>query len=274
MKTSVSIWSVHAKVRDKEMDNESFIRFCNENGVKYVELLDVFLNNEEEIQIVQNTLKELDMEVSSYSIGNDFVQRTEEEREAQLDSVLRGIDMAVRLNAKFMRVFSGNGKEGIPFDTAKQWIIDGFKKAADYAKEKGIIMVIENHGLFVGKSAQVKELIELVGSEYLRANTDVGNFLLANEYPLDSVRNLKDYVAFVHFKDFKEVSKEEQGYGALDGRKYMGTVLGQGEVPMKEIVDFLHENGYSGFLSIEYEGPGDQIQGTIQSIKYTNSIIK
>lgn len=273
MKLSVSIWSIHSKVYSNEMNNLDFIRLCHKNGIRYVELLDVFLKTEDEIEKAIKLLEELKMEVSSYSIGNDFVQSNEEDRKLQLEKVFRGIDTASRFNAKYMRVFSGDGKEGIPFETARQWIVDNFKKAAKYAEAKGVTMVVENHGLFVGKSSQVKGLIEEVGSKYLRANADVGNFMLANENPLEAVKALKDYIAFVHFKDFKEVSPEEAGYRALDGRKYVGTILGQGEVPMEEIVKFLRESGYEGFLSIEFEGPGAQIEGTLESIKYSNEII-
>lgn len=274
MKLSVSIWSVHYKVRGGEMNNLEFIKFCHQNGVKAVELLDVFLKEENEIESIKSLLEELNMEISSYSISNDFVQAAEEDRNLQLQKVKDGIDRAVKLGAKYMRVFSGDGKQGIAYEDAKSWIIDNFKKAASYAERQGVTMVVENHGLFVGKSKQVKELIETVGSKYLRANTDVGNFLLANENPLEAVVALKDYVSFVHFKDFKETEKDQPGYLAMDGRKYMGTVLGEGEVPMKEVVDFLYNEGYKGYLSIEYEGPGDQIAGTLESIKYANSIIK
>ena len=43
----------------------------------------------------------------------------------------------------------------------------------------------------------------------------------------------------------------KNGYRSLSGKMYEGTVLGKGEVPLKEIVEFLHANSYDGFLSIE-----------------------
>jgi len=274
MKLSVSAWCLEKKLFKNEMSILDFIRLCNQNQVEYVELLDCFWKKEEDIQSVRKLLDELGMKVSAYSIGNDFVQQDENARRKEIETVKKGIDVACALGTKLLRVFSGSPKEGISFDTASEWIISSLKECALYAEEKGITMVLENHGLFAGKGSQVKEIIEKVNSEYLKANTDLGNFLLVNEDPFKAVQELKDYVGFVHFKDFKEVGKDEFGYDAIDGRKYQGTIIGQGQVPMKEVVDFLHENGYDGFLSIEYEGVGDPVAETVESIKYTRSIMK
>lgn len=274
MKLSVSAWSIEKKLFSGEMNIFDFIGFCHQNEVKYVELLNCFWKDEADIEKANKLLKELNMVVSSYSIGNDFVQNNLEHRKQQIEDVKKGIDIACRLNTKLLRVFSGNSKEGIPFSTAREWIVDSFIEVSQYAEKKGITMVLENHGLFAGKSSQVKELIDEVGSKSLKANTDTGNFLIVNEDPFEAVKELKDYIAFVHFKDFKEVSVNEKGYNSIDGRRYQGTILGSGEVPMKEIVDFLYNSGYDGYLSIEYEGIGDPLFETIESIKFTKSIIK
>ncbi len=84
---------------------------------------------------------------------------------------------------------------------------------------------------------------------------------------------MKDHIGFVHFKDFKELPAGSNGYKSLSGKIYQGTVLGKGEVPLKEIIQFLNDNGYKGFLSIEYEGMGDPIIDTKESIEFTESII-
>lgn len=274
MEVCVSAWSIHKKLFSGEMSVCDFINLCYEHGIKNVELLFCFWNEQNRIEDAISLLENLGMKVGAYSVGNDFVQQDETLRKIEIDKVKLGVDIACRLNTKLLRVFSGNAKDGIEYETARKWILDCFKEVAPYAEEKGIVMVLENHGLFAGKSAQVKELIEEVNSISLRANTDVGNFILVNENPLEAVKALKDYVSFVHFKDFKKVSEQEYGYNDIDGNKYQGTVLGNGEIPMKEIVDLLYENGYEGYLSIEYEGVGEPIKETIESIHYTKSIIR
>lgn len=267
MKLSISYYSLHGKAGD----TFEFIRFCHENGVKYVELLDYHLSDEEDIRKVNQLLRSLDMEVSSYSISNDFVVTNSEEKAAQVALMKQKIDLALLLNTKQMRVFSGDAKEGISFETAKQWIVACYKDVVEYAEEKGIILAIENHGLFVGKSKQVKELIEAVDSTSLRATTDTGNFLIANENPLSAVKYLKDYINFVHFKDLK---RSEKGFLALDGNMYEGTALGRGEVPLREIAEFLKDINYQGFLSIECEESGeDTLMDNIYSAEFVKKLL-
>ena len=140
------------------------------------------------------------------------------------------------------------------------------------AEQKGITMVLENHGLLAGKSSQVKKILERVGSKALKSNADIGNFLLVNENSLDAVRNLNDKIGFLHLKDFKKVD-DKHGYAAIDGSIYQGVVLGKGDVPVSEIINFLKNHGYEGYLSIEYEGMGDPFQETLECIAYTKHAI-
>jgi len=272
MQLSVSAWCLQKKLYNKEMDILDFIKYCKNNNVNNVELLDCFLG--EDINKIIELLNSLEMKVSSYSIGNDFVHTSESQREIEIDSVITGIDTAVLLNTKLLRIFSGNVKDDIPFDLGKTWIIESFQRVIKYAEQKDITLVLENHGFFAGKSSQVKEIIQLINSPNLKSNADVGNFLLVEENPLTAVKSLNNDISYVHFKDFKYVGDNPSIYSSISGKHYEGTILGKGDVPLPEIVNYLNELGYKGYLSIEYEGIEDPLIGTTESIKYAQSIIK
>lgn len=272
MELSVSAWCLQKKLYSKEMDILDFIEYCNENGVKNVELLDCFFNDNIEKAIT--LLKNNNMKVSSYSIGNDFVNIDAYKRESQLDSVISGINTAVMLNTKLMRVFCGDVKEGITYKQGEKWILENLEKASKYAEKKGITLALENHGFFAGSSNGVKKILSKINSPYLRATTDVGNFMLVEENPLDAIINLKDYIGFVHFKDFKDVGDQESVYTSINGKHFQGMVLGKGDVPLIDVVNYLYSIDYKGYLSIEYEGVEDPVWGTTESIKYAKSIIK
>ncbi len=272
MKLSVSAWCIQEKLFGKEMTILDFIRFCHKNGVKYVELLDCFLSGERDIKEVKELLKELDMEVSAYSISNDFVLYDSSERRSQVEYMKKSMDTALELDAMIMRVFSGNNKDGMSLDMAEDWIVECFQEAAPLAEQKGITMVLENHGLLAGKSYQVKNIIDRTCSKALKSNADVGNFMLVNENPLDAVKLLKDQIGFLHLKDLKKADSTEADskvcYTAIDGSVYQGVVLGKGDVPIPEIINYMKASGYQGFLSIEFEGPGDPAEGTSECIAY------
>ncbi|HWT75864.1 MAG TPA: sugar phosphate isomerase/epimerase family protein [Mobilitalea sp.] len=273
MKLSVSAWCLQEKLFKNEITLLDFINYCHENGVRYVELLDCFLDGDRDIDKINKLLDKLDMEVSAYSIGNDFVLTDRDERKEQVDYMKESMDTALKLGTRLLRVFSGNQKEGISFEEAENLIVECFQEVAPVAEEKGITMVLENHGLLAGKSSQVKGIIDRVGSKALKSNADVGNFILVNENSLEAVKKLKDKIGFIHLKDFKKLDVEE-GYVALDGSFYQGIVLGKGDVPIAEIIKYLKEYGYQGYLSIEYEGSGDPAVGTAECIEYTKHALE
>ncbi|MDF2893183.1 MAG: hypothetical protein K0R80_3550, partial [Clostridia bacterium] len=249
MKLSVSAWCLQEKLFNKEITIFDFINYCHENGVKYVELLDCFLNGDNDIKEINELLHRLDMEVSSYSIGNDFVLADSSKRKEQVEYMKESIGTALKLGTGNMRVFSGDKKDGMSFDEAEDWIVECFKQVTALAEEKVITMVLENHGLLAGKSR------------------------LVNENSLDAVKYLKENIEFIHLKDFKKVN-DENGYIAIDGSIYQGVVLGDGDVPISEIINYLKEYGYEGYLSIEYEGLGDPFKGTAECINYAKHALE
>ncbi|SHE46466.1 Sugar phosphate isomerase/epimerase [Caldanaerobius fijiensis DSM 17918] len=273
MKLGVSMWSVVNEFQKGNMDVAKFIDLMHEQGVDGVELLDFFWKDKEkELPMAVQKLKNYNMEIACYSIGNDFVLPDEEAREKQIQYVKQGIDDAVRVGSYKLRVFSGSPKEGVSYEDGKRWIIECFKECVKYAEKKGVVLALENHGLFAGKSQQVKEIIEVVGSKYLRSTADTGNFFLVGEKPDEAVDNIKEYIVHVHFKDFKR-SEPGKGYKGLGDVYYVGCVLGQGDVEMKRIVDIIQSAGYNSYLAIEFEGADPQIQGTVESINFVKKLL-
>lgn len=252
MNVSISLWS-YVKLIRNGMPVPEVIRHMYKHGIRYVEVLDCFLHNDEERQAAKDVIDELGMKVASYSIGNNFVC-DEETRRSQVEMVKEACKYAKFFNTNVIRVFSGDLCEGYDFDKAFNLIVDSFKECVKVAEAEGIYYCLENHGRLAGKSYQIKQIIDAVGSKHLKATTDTGNFLLCAENPSDAVRNLKDYVGLVHFKDFKLVDREHAQYHGDDGIYARGVVLGEGDVDMQGIVDFLKSVNYEGCISIEYEG--------------------
>ncbi|GAB2670265.1 sugar phosphate isomerase/epimerase family protein [Paenibacillus thermoaerophilus] len=103
------------------------------------------------------------------------------------------------------------------------------------------------------------EIIRRVNSKALRSTFDTGNFLLVDEDPLRALDMLLPYIGHVHVKDFRETVGGR--YQSLGGKTYEGADLGQGAVPLVEIVKRLERAGYKGELVLEYEGTGDEAEG-------------
>ena len=175
--------------------------------------------------------------------------------------------MAKYFGTKVVRVFAGDLAEGIEFNDGRCWIVEGLQAAAAYAEKHGITLALENHGLLAGKGAQVQGIIEDVNSPALKATIDTGNFLLVDEAPTDAVKVLAPLAGHVHFKDFRLAKEgESPSYPALSGKRFAGTIIGEGQVGTKEVLSILKAAGYDGWLSVEFEGLEEEEFGAKRSI--------
>jgi len=262
------MWSLHREFYAERLDVIDFIKWAAETDADGVELLDVFWKDfDTEGPKVLSALREFDLAVGAYAVGNNFVIPDAEARAQQVKIITRGVDMAKYLNARVVRVFAGDLSEGIAFDDARGWIVDGLREAAAYAEDQGITLALENHGLLAGKGAQVEGLIGDVGSPALKATIDTGNFLLVDEIPTDAVKILASLAGHVHFKDFRPAQTgEAPSYPALSGEKFVGTIIGEGVVDTGKVLRILKDSGYNGWLSVEFEGLEEEKYGAARSI--------
>lgn len=264
MKPGVSVYSFVHSVMGGMSISELF-RLYQAQGIKYIELLDQFIEGKYTPEYIKAQMEQYGLTISSYSISNDFVHC--ESLESEIDRVKRGIDSALFYGANVVRVFSANPKEGMDFESCFQLIVNAFKQCVPYAEEKQVVLALENHGVMAGKSTQVLRLLESVGSSWLKSTSDTGNFLLVNEAPYEAIKRLLPHIGLVHFKDFMETPSGR--YETIDhSKRFDGCELGKGEVPLEKIVRLLKDSGYEGHISIEYEGASENISEVAASFRY------
>ncbi|MFC5447382.1 sugar phosphate isomerase/epimerase family protein [Paenibacillus aestuarii] len=275
-KISLSIWSCHRYLYNKTWTNTDFIRFARrETMADGVELLYRFLESAGDVNQIEKTLQQENLQVACVSASNNFALPTEEDRRMQLQQVLSSVDYAAAFGANVVRVFSGSHQEGEVSEQARQWIINGLKEAAEYAGKRNIVLCLENHGQFAGKASQVKSIIEEVDSLALRSTFDMGNFLLADENPRDAMVQLHQVIGHVHCKDFIKVSEDFQGdiYPAISGELYTGTIIGEGSVELGHLLTSLRDSGFGGWISVEFEGNEEQRLGSTRSVSNIKQLI-
>ncbi len=174
------------------------------------------------------------------------------------------VDMAQTLGAPMMRCDTlggslkavGNGgiKEAIKV------IARGVNIVADYAAEKNVKLLVENHGYIMQDSIIVEELINTVNNPNFAALVDIGNFMCADEDPVKAVGRMARYAAHVHAKDFHFKSGNEHfiaqsGWFNTRGCNYLrGAIFGHGNVPVYQCLKILKNSGYNGAVSLEFEG--------------------
>ena len=170
MKLAVSMYSYYRTVKSQGMDIPGFIRTAKEAGADGVKLLDFFYSDPiNEREQAHEALKETGLPCPIFSVAQNFAKADPAEREAQLAKIVFGVDEAVRFGSDVVRVFAGDVSDGISYDQAFEWIVDGLSQASTYAAKRGKRLGLENHGKLAGRGDQVKKLIDVVRD---RSGTD------------------------------------------------------------------------------------------------------
>lgn len=277
IKLGVSFYSYFANWKRGEMDMPAFIHECKRLGVDGVELLEpLFKDKAAEMPGVEAALAETGLKVGVYSVSNNFVNVDAAQRAIALDKIKVGVDTALHFGARTVRVFAGDITPGITFDDGFNWIVEGLSLGAEYAYAHGVVLALENHGKLAGRSDQVEKILRTVASPALKANPDTGNFLLVHEASHEAVEKLATRAGMCHFKDFKVMPDNFDGfaYTSIDGVKYAGTAVGEGEVDLPDCVRSLTEAGFDGWLNIEYEAAEDPMTGVARSVEYTKGLLR
>ncbi len=274
MRIGVSMYSYAQSIQKGLLDIPGFIREAKVSGAEGVELLEYFYKDlDRDREAALEALREAGLPCPIFSVGNNFAKSDPEERQKQFQRIVFGIEEALRYGANVVRVFAGDVSEGITYDQARGWIIEGLSEASKVAHAKGVKLALENHGTLAGRGDQVRGIIDdvraLSGTDVLGANPDTGNFLLVNQPSHEAIRQVAPMANMVHFKDFMAAPANHEGwaYTALDGQKFLGTAVGEGMVDLGQCIKELKDSGFDGWLSVEYEGVEDPFTAVPRSIE-------
>lgn len=223
--------------------------------------------------------KELGIAITNYAIGADFVNR---DVDSEIERLKGEVDIAEILGVKIMRHDATSGPENerfslTGFEKYLPVLAKGCKAVTEYAKTKGIKTSVENHGFYCQQSDRVEALMKEVNDDNFGWLVDIGNFMCADENPLDAVKVGAKYAVYAHVKDFSFVDKSEpQPDGFFDtraGNHICGSVLGDGVVPVKECIDIIKNAGYDGWVTLEYEGQESPLTGVPKGFELLKSIL-
>lgn len=241
------------------------IEFINIDG----ETLEEQLANAQKLRDEANRLG---MIINAYTIGANLFKEDADEAEAEIERLKGQLQVAKVLGAPLMRhdvcytlTKTGNGRS---FDLMLPTIAKNARRVTEYAQTLGIKTCSENHGFIAQDSDRVERLYNAVNHENYGLLVDMGNFACADEDSIKAVSRLAPYAIHAHAKDFI-IRKEKFGRCQLETRgcNYIGGVaVGEGDIPVKQCLAILKRAGYEGFLSIEYEGCDDCIDGIARGL--------
>ncbi len=276
MKTGVSTYSLSRAIKDGRMTVVDVIEWIAEHGGEHVEVVPgSFEMTEEVIGLIVDKTRELGLDISSYTIGANFIDKDEAELDAEIERVKKEVDIAAALGTKLMR---HDVAYRAPEDTSLEQfeqdlpvIVKGCRAVADYAAQYGITTSIENHGYHVQHFDRVQRVIKEVDRENFKTTIDIGNFVVVDINPLAAVRQNAPLASMVHVKDFFLRNAERdpgEGFNKSRGGNYWrGAIAGHGDIDIQAALQILKDAGYDGYLSLEFEGMEDCLRGAEIGLK-------
>lgn len=275
MKISVSSYSFSQCFGDKRLTQFSCIAKAKEMGFDAIEFCEIIPHDgstrEEYAVKLGEEAKRLSLPVSNYTFGADFINGSNGDTQKEVDRVKKEIDIAVLVGATSVRHDATSGFEQSKrkyrgFDAALEIIAPACRAVSEYAATKGVKTMVENHGFFCQDSDRVEKLVNAVACENFGTLADMGNFLCVDENPASAFSRVAPYVFYAHAKDFivKSAMEPNPGDGffrSRSGNYLRGTVVGHGNVPVKQCLTILKNALYDGYIAIEFEGVEDAIVG-------------
>lgn len=286
MKIGLSTYSLLSAIKSGEMSVLGVIDWIKDNGGEHMEIVPygfTLVDNLALADDVRDKAGETGIALSNYSMPANFVQETEREFEGEVDRLKQHVDLLDRMGIRHMRhdvtAFTLPPEKMTIryFEDALPQIIEGSRRIADYADKFGITTTIENHGFSVQQSDRVQRVLQLVDRPNFKTTLDVGNFLCVDEDPLVGVKRNLPYASLVHFKDFyiRPYYRYPGGgdwFRSANGNYMRGAIVGQGDLPIPEIVKLIKASGYDGNVTIEFEGMEDCKVGSKLGMDYLRQL--
>jgi len=278
MKIGVSSYSFSRLVNSGEMDQIAVIAKAREIGFDVIEFATISLPEGRTLPEFAGELREkaerVGIDIVNYTIGADFLTGSDRDLRAEIARVQGEVDIAGILGTPGMRHDASGGwpiGHGGPksFDAAIPRLSEGCRAVTEYAAEKGIKTMVENHGFFCQDSLRVEQLVTAVNHPNFGVLIDIGNFLCVDDDPAMAVGRLMPYAFHCHAKDFHI----KPGTGLFPGQGWFvsragnylrGAIIGHGNVEILHCLKIMNNGGFEGVLSIEFEGMEDVLTGIQQ----------
>jgi len=149
------------------------------------------------------------------------------------------ITTAHNLRIPYVRVHTyEHTAEGCDLETVAECL----SRSVEFAEENRVTLLIETVGVFADTS-KLRDMLNRFASDSLAALWNMHYpYRIAGESPETTIQNLGAYVRHVHIRDSEIVD------GKMEFR-----LIGEGSLPMEEMMMALRSVNYDGFLSLEWD---------------------
>ncbi len=253
---SLAQWSIHKFINEENGDPFLFASMAKDMGFEGLEYVSQLYNDEieqlgfdkvidsiktmSEINGMQNVLIMVDGE-------GDLADLDENKRNQAVENHKKWVDAAKYLGCHAIRVNAhGDGSYEAVGDAA----VKGLTELSEYAYNKGINILVENHGGFTSNGKWLADVMEKIGKSNCGTLPDFGNFCQTEDYGSINDENCED-----SYDIYKGVHELMPYAKAVSAKSYDFDMNGsQPKIDYFRMLQIVKDAGYSGFIGVEYEG--------------------
>ena len=238
------MWTLSGFSDEISDDFDEQCRVAGGLGLKYLEVRSAWGTNildldQSQLDEVRDILSRHDLRVSSIGspIGKIFI---DEAFPPHLDRMRHAADVARRLGAPYVRIFSFFLRPGADPAAHRDEVLRRMRALTTVAEETGLVLLHENEKEIYGDIPErCLDIVTSVDSPHLRLAWDPANFVQVGVKPFsEGYALLRPHLEYIQIKDAR----------AADG-----TVVpaGEGDGEVVTLIRHLKEDGFDGFFSLE-----------------------
>lgn len=184
------------------------------------------------------------------NMANTLAAGKKEYLDIFLDGCKRAVEVAKRVNAKWMTVVPGGYERNLPLGVQDANVIEALKRGAEILEPNGLVMVLEplsdSPDLYLRYSDQTYMICKAVDSPSCKILFDIYHMQKNEGHLIHHMDLTWDEIAYIQIGD-------------NPGRKEPTT----GEINYKNVFKWIHEKGFEGILGMEHGNskvgkPGEQ----------------
>ncbi|WNC12964.1 sugar phosphate isomerase/epimerase family protein [Brevibacillus brevis] len=180
-----------------------------------------------------------------------------ETRKKRIHYTKQCMELAAELGAGNISITSGSCLPGNPPRQALHYLQESLKEILEHAEKSGINVGVEYEpGLLIENAEELLHLIEVMGSDRLGVNLDLGHSVVIGEETGEIIQRFGKRIWNIHLED-------------IDQRKHYHLIPGEGTIDFLKIANELRDIEYQGFVTIElYTYANDPVHAAKQSLSY------
>lgn len=242
-KISLNVYSFNQPLRDGKIDLFDVLDFCAKYNLDAIDPTGYYFPGYPEVPSDSyiNAFKRkaflLGLDISGTGVRNDFATPDEASRKADVQMVKEWIVAAAKLGIPNLRVFAGHIPEGVQRDRTFEYMAKDLKTCCEIGKKYGVMVALQNHNDFLQTADDVDRIFEMVDSEWLGLNLDIGSYRMKDPYQ-EIEQNIRHAVTW-QIKEKVWIEGKET------------------PTDFVKLIRIIKKAGYRGYLPIETLGAGD-----------------